>query len=157
MPLKKQTLEKTRALAVETLHLLLSSKCTSQPQYDPEMDMPATELIEVLVSTDKLLRDLDQQLMNLIGSGDPENGSLAGWISYQSRTGFLPDPTDIIDDREFIESCLTKVKNKILMAMESLPSSPSTPGEGTVAEGLDLLPSSPDYPPLTVPGEVVSR
>ena len=80
-PLAKQTLEMTRVLAIETLQSVVDSRCMTHPQYDPETDKSIKELIKVLDNTDKLLRDLDQQLMNLIGNGDPENGSLAGWIS----------------------------------------------------------------------------
>ena len=142
-PLAKQSLEKTRVLAVETLQSLLDSRCMSHPQYDPETDKSVKELTKGLINTDKLLRNLDQQLLNLIGSGNPENGSLAGWISYQwKRVGYLPDPADIIDDRESIELWLTKVKYKLSIVTELLHSSPPVPREGTVAQ-------EPDKPPLT--------
>ena len=102
-----------KVLAIETLQSVVDSRCLSHPRYEPETDKPIKELIRILGNTETHLRDLDQHLVSLMGRGDPEEGPLAGWISYQSRAGFLPDPGDILDDQDFIESCLTKIKNKI--------------------------------------------
>ena len=124
----------------------------SHLQYDPETDKSVKELTKVLINTDKLLRNLDQHLLNLIGSGDPGNGSLAGWIRYQwERVDYLPDPADIIDDRETIECWLTKIKHKLSTVTELPHSSPPVPREGTVAQELDkppLTPTSILLPPL---------
>ena len=141
-PLAILSLEKTRVLAIETLNSLLDSRCTSHPQYDPETDMSAKKLTKVLINTDKLLRDLDHHLLDLIGSGASGHGALADWIGYQWRVGYLPDPADIIDDRETIESWLTKIKNKLSTVPDlSHPSLP-VPRLGTVVQ-------EPDRPPLT--------
>ena len=95
-------------------------------------DQPAEELIRNLGNTESHLKILAHHLERLVGNGDPEDGQLAEWTNYQSRPGFLPDPGDIIDDLDFIASCLVMVKNRTSAMAETLPSSSFTPGEGSV-------------------------
>ena len=108
-----------KVLAEKTLRSAVTSGCLSHPHYGSETKQPIEELIRILGNTEGHLRDLDQHLVSLVGRGDPEDGQLAEWIGYQSRTGFLPDPGDILDDLEFIESCLIEVKNKTLAITET--------------------------------------
>ena len=172
-PTATLTLKKIRELAEETLKSAVASGCLPHPHHGLKTtlssnhtlqhfkDQPAEELIRTLGNTERHLKALDHHLESLVGNGDPEDGLLAEWTNYQSRPGhpgFLPDPGDILDDLDFIDSCLVMVKDRTLAITGSMPSSPSTPGEGPVAEELYLSssPSSPGCPPPTAPVEVVS-
>ena len=115
----RQTLKNIKALAEKTLRSTVASGCLSHPHFGSETKQTVEELIRTLGNTEGYLRGLDHNLVSLAGRGDPKHGQLAEWIGYQSRTGFLPDPGDILDDLEFIESCLIEVKNKTLAITET--------------------------------------
>ena len=140
-------------LAVESLKSLSISRCISHPQYDPESDMPAKRLTQVLLNTDKLLRRLEQHLWGLVGNSPTGNWALSDWIGYQHRIKDLPDPIDIIDGKEMVADWLTKIQYKLatLPKLPHLP--PPVPQGGTITQEPDNPSPTPAdllHPPVPV-------
>ena len=140
-----------KILAGEALESAGASRSLPHSNQDPNTtlqhmaSLSIEEIIRARGNTERHLEVLACHLKTLVGNGHPQDAKLTAWINHQFRTKFK---TILL---------LDAAKNKILITMESLPSSPPTPRECTMEEELlpFSFPSFSNYPSPSTPAEVV--
>ena len=92
--------------------------------------------------TDALLTKLIHCLQELIGDDNTGHGPLENEIGYQIDTDELPDPLDLVDDKDNIHKWVEIVRNKLQTIPAPLSLAQPMPEQSTVWES----PPPPPYP-----------
>ena len=105
-----QILASARRLAVFSLKLLTESKCLSNPNVDPNVDIPPKHLTKTLSAAETSLSELSRHMQDLMGNGPLNYGPLGMEMGYRKGTKELADPKNLEDT---IEELIQKVRSKL--------------------------------------------